>query len=103
MSTFQVPFAVCPHCHHLATAATSHVGNDGNPPRDGDFSVCIECAAINRYVGEPGRLALRGDLTVDDLADLRATLPATVRIEWRTLAGNLFRVRLTTRERVGQA
>ncbi len=43
-----LPLDRCPTCAYLVDAA-SRMADDAHRPEEGDFSVCLNCGAINRF------------------------------------------------------
>lgn len=69
MSTFRQKTTVCPHCN-VAVSADAAVSSD-QPPKKGDFTVCINCAVIMVFTED---LALK-EATLCELAEMLTEQP----------------------------
>jgi RNase P subunit RPR2 len=46
---FEVPASRCPSCGDVLNGAGEAVTRHGEAPRIGDITICLHCAAVNRY------------------------------------------------------
>jgi hypothetical protein len=71
---FRVKGSMCPSCGRLATGALEAAADECRPPRPGDVTVCINCAAPSQF---DAGLQL-APLGLAELAELQAEQPGLI-------------------------
>lgn len=79
----------CPVCNHKLDASSSF---EGHTPKEGDFSVCIECASILRFKDPELRLGLATQDDIDPLLpeereDLNKAVAAVIVLRRKEIMG----------------
>ncbi|MET0699583.1 MAG: hypothetical protein ABWY93_07955 [Mycobacterium sp.] len=79
----------CPHCGHGFNGFGTVDGSDGRGPQDGDYTCCIRCAGVMRFIAGPFGTLLRA-ATGDETAEYERVAPGArgrVRLINRQLDG----------------